>query len=199
MTSMVPAETDIPPISIRTMTVRGADSDDESRFLSKWQTVNTPQTRKYLKDFSVFAIRQGYDPIHPNGRFGCLLVSNGELPLYFENMSEAAAFLSKRLGPIKTKEEAEAVLQLLPDMFSYKVVTSPPRSTMFGDEERPTIENKSDWTRLFEETNKAWSLTCTVLFDPNIASCKRVTITVDRTGKMSVSKEAHIYDRGGYI
>ena len=58
---------------------------------------------------------------------------------------------------------------------------------------------KDDWTYLFRETETGWSLTCTLLYDPAISSCNRVTISIDKKGKISISKPKHVHRSGGYI
>lgn len=149
--------------------------------------------------------------------------------MFLNNMSEAAVFLSKRIGKVETKAKAKEVMLLLPEMFSYEVITVPPKNPLnldneaikaelndknitkekrekiltilrYHDEfEKDMAKNKSDWTFVFEETKTGWSLTCTLLFDPVIYLCNRVTILVDKSGKLSISKLKSIYSAGGYM
>lgn len=196
LTRTAAAETNSVGTSIRMLTVRGSAPAKYNRFLSEFFHVNTPHTQRFLKDFSIFAVRQGYDPYHPNGRFGALLISEGEVPIYFESMGEAAPFLSGRLGGIGTKEAAKFALRLLPDMFSYNVVTSPP---LLHNGEPPEIEVPSDWPLIFEQTERGWSLTCTLLIDPVLASCNRVTLSLSRDGTLTVSGERQVYSQSNYL
>jgi len=53
-------------------------------------------TDSYLKDFDVFAIsRTGY--------CGCVLMPQKGVPVYFDDLADAAAFLSDRIGKVKSQ------------------------------------------------------------------------------------------------
>jgi hypothetical protein len=163
--------------------------------LTAFARVDTSVTRQYLAEYEVFAVRQAHDPFHPTGHFGCLLFRNGTIPSYFENMREAAVFLSSRIGAVKTREDADAIMRLLPAMFSYQIVMAPPP---FPDGTTPKIEREEDWTCTIKSIDTGWFLTCTLLFDRSIGLCMRVTISVDKQGKLTVSEPKRVYSAGGY-
>ena len=188
------AGTNSPPRNFRLLWLHGSNADNTSLYLREFTSINSPRTQEYLKDFSIFAVRRG-GPIQVNAERGSLLIKNGDFPTYFENMDEAAAFLSKRIGAVKTKEEAEEILLLLPEMFSYKVVTKPPVSR---DEKQPDAKKPPDWTRLFKRTETGWMLTCTLLVDPDISLCNRVTISLNDSGTLNISKPRCVYITGQY-
>ncbi len=214
-------------LSIRSLLVKGAKSNN--LLLGEFTKVENLRTKKYLKEFTVFAVRELQTFAHPTGHFASILIKDGDMPVFLNNMSEAAVFLSKRIGKVETKEKAKEAMLLLPEIFSYKVITVQPEEPLKIDfkalkaklndknitkktkerilyilKNRKDFEikrniNKSDWTFIFEETKTGWSLTCTLLFDTVISFCKRVTISVDKSGKLSVSKMKHIYDVGSYM
>lgn len=190
--------TNMPAMTIRVLALYGSTPTNRPRadVLTDFARVDTPAVRQYLADYEVFAVRQAHDPFHPTGRFGSLLVRNGTIPSYCEDMTEAAAFLSSRIAAVNTREDAEVIIRLLPAMFSYHIVTVPPA---FPDGAKPKIEREEDWTSSVTSTAAGWSLTCTLLFDRPIALCMRVTISVDRQGRLTVSEPRRVYSAGGYL
>jgi len=190
------ADTDAIPITIKMLVVYGAETADSADVLSEFSRIDTPRTRQHLSEFSVFAVRKGHDASHPNGEFGSLLVSENNIPTYFDSMSEAATFLSERIEEVALKQEAASLMLLLTELFSYKIVTEPPPDDTGTRTKRQT---ESDWMKKFETLEAGWSLGCTLLFDPNIALCKRVTIFVTKDGTLTVSEPKRVFSRGGYL
>lgn len=47
------------------------------------------------------------------------------VPVYFDDLPDAAAFLSDRIGKVKSQNEAETIMRMLPALFSYQIPEPP--------------------------------------------------------------------------
>ena len=183
------AETNKPPLARRSFYLRGSGNGSEKN-LSTFKKVPRQRTQDLLNEFDVYALRKhGNDLWHPTEDFGCLLIADGELAIYFENMGEAAEFMSRRIDKVENSQRAEAILSLLPALFGYSIVTEHPPILRFEkpEEATPIAKDPEKWTRRFRQTKTGWELQCTLLFDPQIAFCNRVTLSMDKSGSIKVS------------
>lgn len=121
-------------------------------------------TDSYLKDFDVFAVSR-------NGYYGCVLMPQEGIPVYFDDLPDAATFLSDRIGKVGSKEEAEAIMRMLPALFSYEISA-------------PTPENKQPYE--MKQLDAGWQLTCHICGNPERQTHYLVTIAITRDGIMTV-------------
>ena len=135
----------------------------ETRFRD-FTKISKSITDSYLKDFDVFAVSR-------NGYYGCFLMPQKGIPIYFDDLSDAAAFLSDRTGKVKSKEEAETIMRMLPALFSYQISV-------------PTPENKFPYE--MKQLDTGWQLTCHICGDPEWMTHYLVTITITMEGKIAV-------------
>jgi hypothetical protein len=208
------AETNKPPLANRNLYLLGTGSGWRTH-LSTFKKVPREITQNLLSEFDVYAVRQhGKDLWHPTGEFGSMLIADGQLAVYFENMAEAAEFVSKRIDKVESSQQAEALLSMLPALFGYSIVTKPPRpcpskdsttedphprAAEFSDLSPTQVKNPEKWTRQFKMTETGWELQCTLLFDPAIALCNRVTISVDKSGNVTVSAQEEVCSAMQYL
>ena len=181
------AETNSPSTKAHIIFLRGPSEVTGNDNFSEFRKTRLGHAQDLLSGFDVYAVRQCHDRYHPTGHFGCLLIADGEIPIHFANMGDAATFLSTRMNRVDNDERAESILSLLPSMFGYKIVTVQPRTSNSSKPDGPKDTGTKDWTREFTKTETGWQLTCTLLFDPVIAYYNRVTITLDKSGKIGVS------------
>jgi len=135
----------------------------ESKFRD-FTKISKSITDTYLKDFDVFAVSR-------NGYYGCFLMPQKGIPIYFDDLPDAAAFLSDKIGKVHSKEKAEAIMRMLPALFSYQVSA-------------PTPENKYPYE--MKRLDAGWQLTCHICGYPEWRTHYLVTITLTADGKMAV-------------
>ena len=123
-------------------------------------------TDSYLKDFDIFAVRR-------NGYYGCFLMPQKGMPVYFDDLPDAAAFLSDRIGKVKSQNEAETIMRMLPALFSYQI-------------SEPTPENKFPYE--IKQLDTGWQLTCRICGCQDLETNFQVTITIDNVGQIAVPK-----------
>ena len=121
-------------------------------------------TAPFLKEFDVYAVKK-------SGYYGCFLMPEKGIPIYFDDLPDAAAFLSDRVGKVKSQDEAEKIMRLLPALFAY-TITEPTPNNNFSYEMKPT--------------DSGWQLTCRYLVFPEFKTYFQATITLDREGHLAV-------------
>ena len=117
-----------------------------------------------MKDFDVYTVKK-------DGYYGCFLMPEKGIPIYFDDLPDAAAFLSDRIGMVNSQDEAEKIMRILPALFSY-TITDPTQNNSFSYEIKPT--------------SSGWQLTCRYLVFPEHKTYFQATITLDREGHMAV-------------
>ena len=121
-------------------------------------------TAPFLKEYDVYAVKK-------SGYSGCFLMPEKGIPIYFDDLPDAAAFLSDRIGKVKSQGEAEKIMRMLPALFSY-TITEPTPNNDFSYEMKPT--------------DSGWQLTCLYLVFPEFKTYFQATITLDREGHLAV-------------
>ena len=113
-------------------------------------------------------------------------------PAFIENDGQAAVALRGLRPKVADVGEATDLVLAFGELRAYALQLKP-RKAKPGD-----ARKSNGWNMIITETRDGWQFQCTFMTDPKIQHCVRYTITVSRTGKLTVKKGRTVYASARY-
>ncbi len=118
------------------------------------------------------------------------LMLQREKPALLDGQPGTCKLLSDRKDSCTSVQDAISVALAFAELCNYKVRSTP---------NVPTDANLDEWTLVAARQDASWSVTYTVEYDPHIKACRRINITIDSKGTVSVKPIKHVgHAFGGY-
>lgn len=176
---------------------RKARSDPSSSgLLRSFEEVRAPELELFLKGDRAFRATV-YNPraaIAGRPTFLYLLVVGDDESHYLESDEEARRFLTSRWVAVVDDEGARRAVRAFVALRSYEIVEAPP-----GPRSSKGIRAEHLWRLTVNRSNEGWTVTCGVLWDPNIHAVSHYSFLIDgRSGLLTVRQQRLLMKFGGY-
>jgi hypothetical protein len=196
--ALTPARTNQPWFGHRDQLVLSVDTNWQHHTYGQLTFVSHSLAQKHFGTNHLYAVRLRRDLLHPTGEFASMVVRDGNVPLAFDTLDDAAYYISLEPKKVPSSSDATDLFGLLLAMFGYRSVTNQPGNIALSS--LPSeFQDPKQWTQQIVQTPSGWKICSMIVTDPEIGAITFVSVFITQKGVVTVLRKEHVFAAAGYM